>query len=74
MADGLKASIATNPLLKASGPVLDPKLLYLAFVALATYPLSFPPAVYVTTGADALSDPFRRRYRKFLQALAKSWR
>lgn len=28
MADELKASIATNPLLKATGPVLDPKLLF----------------------------------------------
>jgi hypothetical protein len=28
MADELKAAVATNPLLKASGPVLDPKLLY----------------------------------------------
>ncbi len=28
MADELKASVATNPLLKASGPVLDPRLLF----------------------------------------------
>jgi hypothetical protein len=28
MADELKAAVATNPLLKATGPVLDPKLLY----------------------------------------------
>jgi hypothetical protein len=28
MADELKAAVATNPLLKASGPVLDPKLLF----------------------------------------------
>jgi Helicase HerA, central domain len=28
MADELKASVATNPLLKATGPVLDPKLLF----------------------------------------------
>jgi len=28
MADELKASVATNPLLKAAGPVLDPKLLF----------------------------------------------
>lgn len=28
MADELKAAIATNPLLKATGPVLDPKLLF----------------------------------------------
>jgi hypothetical protein len=28
MADELKASVATNPLLKATGPVLDPRLLF----------------------------------------------
>jgi hypothetical protein len=28
MADELKAAVATNPLLKASGPVVDPKLLF----------------------------------------------
>jgi Helicase HerA, central domain len=28
MADELKAAVATNPLLKAAGPVLDPKLLF----------------------------------------------
>jgi DNA helicase HerA-like ATPase len=28
MADELKAAVATNPLLKATGPVLDPKLLF----------------------------------------------
>src|SRR6202040_2492733 len=28
MADELKAAVATNPLLKATGPILDPKLLF----------------------------------------------
>jgi DNA helicase HerA-like ATPase len=28
MADGLKAAVASNPLLRASGPVLDPRLLF----------------------------------------------
>ena len=36
MADELKASIATNPLLKATGPVLDPKLLFFGHDATRT--------------------------------------
>jgi AcrR family transcriptional regulator len=52
---------------------LDARLLYLAFVALAIYPMTFPQTVFVTTGADAISPAFRRRYRKFLQAMARTW-
>jgi hypothetical protein len=36
MADELKAAVATNPLLKATGPVLDPKLLFFGRVSSKT--------------------------------------
>jgi hypothetical protein len=36
MADELKASVATNPLLKATGPVLEPKLLFFGRNSLKT--------------------------------------
>lgn len=52
---------------------LDPKMLYLAFVALSIYPMTFPPAVFVTTGADAASPAFHRKYRKFLATLVETW-
>lgn len=52
---------------------LDPKMLYLAFVALSMFPMSFPQSVYVTLGADASSPAFQRKYRKFLTQLADSW-
>ncbi len=66
----LIADLQTRGLIPAQ---LDPKLLYLVFVALTIYPASFPQTVFVTTGADAASPAFRRRYRRFLMALAQGW-
>lgn len=50
---------------------LDPKLLYLAFVALAIYPMSFPQSVFVATGDHSSSKGFVKRYRAFLSTLGK---
>ena len=50
---------------------LDPKLLYLAFVSLAIYPMSFPQSVFVATGEHPSSKGFVKRYRAFLSAFGK---
>ena len=50
---------------------LDPKLLYLSFVALAIYPMSFPQSVFVATGEQPTSKGFMKRYRAFISALGK---
>jgi AcrR family transcriptional regulator len=71
----VKRRVAAIAELQAKGRLpadLDPKLLYLAFAAMALFPMSFPPSVLVATGADAASPAFRRRYRKFLGELASA--
>jgi AcrR family transcriptional regulator len=52
---------------------LDPKMLFLTLVALTIFPMTFPAQVFVTTGADATSPAFKRKYRKFLATLADTW-
>jgi TetR/AcrR family transcriptional regulator len=51
---------------------LDPMMLYLAFVALTIYPMSFPQSVFVATGEDAGSKKFLNRYNEFLGKLAET--
>jgi TetR/AcrR family transcriptional regulator len=51
---------------------LDPMMLYLAFVALTIYPMSFPQSVFVATGDDAGSEKFLSRYKAFLGKLAEA--
>jgi TetR/AcrR family transcriptional regulator len=48
----------------------DPKFLYLMFVALSIYPMTFPQSTFIATGEHAGSDEFKRRYRDFLRQLA----
>jgi TetR/AcrR family transcriptional regulator len=50
---------------------LDPKMLYLMFVSLAIYPMSFPQSVFVATGEHASSKAFLKRYRSFLSDIGK---
>jgi AcrR family transcriptional regulator len=52
---------------------LDAKMLYLFFVALSIYPMSFPQTVLVATGGDIGTPAFRRKYRKFLASLLELW-
>lgn len=47
----------------------DPQLLYLLFVALAIYPMTFPQSAFIVTGEHAGSEGFKRRYRDFLRQL-----
>ncbi|PQA87649.1 TetR/AcrR family transcriptional regulator [Hyphococcus luteus] len=49
---------------------IDADLLYLIFVALTIYPMSYPQSVMITTGEDAFSERFRARYRAALLKLA----
>jgi TetR/AcrR family transcriptional regulator len=72
----IKKRVAVISDLQKSGQIpadLDPKMLYLAFVALSMFPMTFPQSVYVALGADAASPAFKRKYRKFLGQLADSW-
>lgn len=60
--------------LQAKGKIpadFDPQVLYLMFVALAIYPMSYPQSVFVATGEHANSESFVGRYRKTLAALAR---
>jgi AcrR family transcriptional regulator len=50
----------------------DPKLLYLMFVALSIYPMTFPQSTFIATGEHAGSEAFKRRYRDFLRELAQT--
>lgn len=49
---------------------LDPVMLYLTFVALTIYPMSFPQSVFIATGEDPSSPRFLSRYGAFLGDLA----
>jgi TetR/AcrR family transcriptional regulator len=51
---------------------LDPKLLYLAFVALSIYPMTFPQSVFIATGEHSADEKFKRKYRAFLKQLANT--
>jgi AcrR family transcriptional regulator len=60
--------------LQAKGKIpgeFDPQVLYLMFVALSIYPMSYPQSVFVATGEHANSKDFVARYRKTLAALAR---
>jgi AcrR family transcriptional regulator len=60
--------------LQARGAIpadLDPNLLYLLFVALAIYPMSFPQSVFIATGEQVASDAFKDKYRRFLRQFAR---
>ena len=50
---------------------LDPKLLYLAFVALSIYPLTFPQTVFTATGKYPSHKTFKKQYSDFLTQIAK---
>jgi TetR/AcrR family transcriptional regulator len=50
----------------------DPKLLYLMFVALSIYPMTFPQSTFIATGEHVGSESFKRRYRDFLRELAET--
>jgi TetR/AcrR family transcriptional regulator len=47
----------------------DPKFLYLMFVALSIYPMTFPQSTFIATGEHAGGEDFKRRYRDFLRQL-----
>lgn len=47
----------------------DPKFLYLMFVALSIYPMTFPQSTFIATGEHVGGDGFKRRYRDFLRQL-----
>lgn len=55
---------------KAMPGELDPELLYLAFVALSIYPMTFPQSVFIATGKHATDPAFQKKYRAFLRQLA----
>jgi TetR/AcrR family transcriptional regulator len=44
---------------------LDPKLLYLMFVALAIYPMTFPQSVFIATGEHSAGKDFKKKYRDY---------
>ena len=48
---------------------LDPDLLLVALVALATYPVASGPLVRMVTGTNPTDPVFRRRYAAFLETL-----
>lgn len=49
---------------------LEPKLLYLMFVALAIYPMTFPQSVFIATGEPSNGKDFKKKYRESLRQLA----
>jgi AcrR family transcriptional regulator len=51
---------------------LEPKLLYLMFVALAIYPMTFPQSVFIATGEHAAGKDFKKKYRESLRQLANT--
>lgn len=51
---------------------LEPKLLYLMFVALAIYPMTFPQSVFIATGEHATGKDFKKKYRESLRQLANT--
>jgi TetR/AcrR family transcriptional regulator len=51
---------------------LDAKLLYLIFVALSIYPMTFPQSVFIATGEHSTTADFRQKYREFLRALGNA--
>jgi TetR/AcrR family transcriptional regulator len=58
---------------QASGDLfadLDPDLMLLALVALATFPAASPPVVRMLTGTAPTDPRFRKRYAAFLEALS----
>lgn len=58
--------------LQAKGDIpseLDPKLLYLAFVALSIYPMAFPQTVFIATGDRPASADFKDDYRETLRTI-----
>lgn len=60
--------------LQAKGRIpadLDPTLLYLMFVALSIYPMSYPQSVFVATGEHAASPAFLKKYRVALAELGR---
>ena len=50
---------------------LDPQLLYLMFVALSIYPMTFPQSVFIATGEHAAGKDFKKKYRDALRHLAE---
>jgi hypothetical protein len=66
MADELKAAVATNPLLKATGPVLDPKLLFFGRDALKT-------RVSVINLSGLASDEAKQDFVNRLQMTLFGW-
>ena len=64
------ASIVALQKRKIVSPELDPKLLYLVFVALSIYPMTFPQSVFIATGEHSGDEKFKRKYRAFLKQLA----
>jgi AcrR family transcriptional regulator len=50
---------------------IDAELLYVMFVALTIYPMSFPQSVWVATGEDVDSEAFQARYASALAKLAR---
>ncbi len=52
-------------------PDLDPKLLYLAFVALSIYTTTFPQTVFTATGKYPSNKAFKKQYSDFLRQIAK---
>lgn len=51
-------------------PGLDPKMLYLMFVALAIYPMTFPQSIFIATGEHAAGRDFKKKYREALRQFA----
>jgi Helicase HerA, central domain len=66
LADELKAAVATNPLLKASGPVLDPKLLFFGKDSSKT-------RVSVINLSGLASDPAKEDFVNRLQMTLFGW-
>ena len=65
--DGIKG-LQKKGLIPAS---LDPKLLYLFFVALTIYTTTFPQTVYVTTGKYPSNKTFKKQYAEFLKQIGE---
>ena len=51
---------------------LDPKLLYLMFVALTIYPMTFPQSIFIATGEYSSGKEFKKKYRDFLTELGST--
>lgn len=51
---------------------LEPQLLYLMFVALAIYPMTFPQSVFIAMGEHSNGKDFKKKYRESLRQLANT--